>query len=248
VKKLIIPVLLFLLSVVPVEAKLSGGLHGSWDKLLKKHVKNGTVDYKGFAADVKVLDRYLDQLYETDISSFGRAARLAFWINAYNAYTVKLILNHYPVKSIRKISRPWKQSICKAAGKTVSLDHIEHTVLRSELKEPRIHFVIVCASIGCPDLQDSAYLPETIEDQLNHAARQFFGTPKHFYTEIDGDTLIIYISKIFSWFGGDFGKNKKEKMDFMKPFLGKAQQDRFRRAGSVKFKYLDYDWNLNERK
>lgn len=235
-----------LLQVSFAIANGSEGLHGSWDKMLKKHVTNGKVDYKGFAADEKALNTYLDQLNNTDISGFDRNAQLAFWINAYNAYTIKLILNHYPVKSIRKISRPWKQKICKAAGKTVSLDHIEHKILRKELKEPRIHFAIVCASIGCPDLQEFAFFPGKIEEQLNHTARQFFNSPKHFYTEIDDDTLVIYISKIFSWFGEDFGKNKMEKVAFMKPFLGKAQQDRFKRAGSVKIKYLKYDWKLNE--
>lgn len=247
-KKTLILTITMLLLVSFAVANGPEGLHGSWDKLLKKHVENGTVDYKSFAADVKTLDSYLDQLAKTDIAGFDRGAKLAFWINAYNAYTVKLILNHSPVKSIRKISRPWKQRICKTAGKTVSLDHIEHKILRKELKEPRIHFAIVCASIGCPDLQNFAFLPEKIEDQLNHAARQFFGSPKHFYTEIDDGTLVIYISKIFRWFGEDFGGNKKEKMAFMKPFLGKSQQDRFRRAASVKFKYLSYDWNLNDKK
>jgi hypothetical protein len=221
------------------------GLHSTWDGLLKKHVKKGLVDYKGFHADRIRLNRYLRKLEKADLSSFSPQQKLAFWINAYNAFTIKLILNHYPVKSIRKISRPWKQRIWKATGKTVSLDEIEHKILRKEFKEPRIHFAIVCASIGCPDLQSFAYVPGKIEAQLNLAAQQFFGSRKHFYIEEEGNTVKIHISKIFKWFGEDFGKSKKERAAFMQKYLGKTTAAKIKKAASLKFKYLSYDWNLN---
>ena len=133
------------------------GLHATWDKLLHKYVKDGRVDYNGFSRDIKVLDGYLEKLEKEDTSGYSPEEKLAFWINAYNAFTVKLILNHYPIKSIRKISNPWGQRIWKAAGQILSLDYIEHKILRREFKEPRIHFAIVCASIGCPDLQNAAF-------------------------------------------------------------------------------------------
>lgn len=223
-------------------------LHATWDKLLKKHVKNGLVNYKGFANDVKQLDSYLETLEKTVISSYNREQKLAFWINAYNAYTVKLILNHYPIKSIRKISNPWGKPICKAAGRILSLDFIEHKILRKKFKEPRIHFAVVCASTGCPDLQSFAFQPGTLNDQLALAARKFFASPKHFYLKEDKNTIIIHISKIFSWFGKDFGKTSKERTAFMLPYLDESTEKKLKQAKSLKFKYLSYDWNLNERK
>lgn len=221
------------------------GLHATWDKLLQKYVKDGTVDYKGFSSDIKLLDGYLEKLEKEDISSYSPGQKLAFWINVYNAFTVKLILNHYPIKSIRKISNPWGQRVWKAAGQTLSLDHIEHKILRREFKEPRIHFAIVCASIGCPNLQDFAFRGDKIKEQLALVAREFFASAKHFYIRKNGDTVIIYISKIFNWFGKDFGKNKEERIAFMLTYLDQSTADKIKKEKSVKIKYLPYDWNLN---
>lgn len=241
----IVMVVLFGLSTVLTAGK-DTGLHKTWDTLLQKYVKNGFVNYKGFARDVKLLDGYLEKLDKTEVSSFSREEKLAFWINAYNAFTVKLILNHYPVKSIRKISRPWSRRIWKAAGKTLSLDDIEHKILRKELREPRIHFAIVCASIGCPDLQAFAFTGDGVNEQLDRAATGFFSSRKHFYFELDGDKVTIFISKIFSWFGGDFGDKKEQRVDFILRFLAKPDAEKIKKAASVKMKYLGYDWNLNE--
>jgi hypothetical protein len=174
---LIIGCLVLFTGVVGVE---TSGLHNTWDKLLHKYVKDGIVDYKGFASDIKVLDGYLEQLEKENISGYSPAEKLALWINAYNAFTVKLILNHYPIKSIRKISNPWGQPVWKVAGQTLSLDYIEHKILRREFREPRIHFAIVCASIGCPDLQSFAFRGDKIKEQLDLAAREFFASAKHF--------------------------------------------------------------------
>ena len=122
-------------------------LHAAWDVLLQKHVSDGNVDYKAFQRSEAQLDAYLATLGATDPSSLSRNGQLAYWINAYNAFTLKLILNHYPVKSIRKLERPWKQRFWMAAGKMHSLDQIEHAILRRKFKEPRIHFAIVCAIV-----------------------------------------------------------------------------------------------------
>ena len=244
-KILIAMVVLFGLFAVLTAGK-DTGLHKTWDTLLQKYVKNGHVNYKGFARDVKLLDSYLEKLDKTDVSSFSREEKLAFWINAYNAFTVKLILNHYPVKSIRKISRPWNRRIWKAAGNTLSLDDIEHKILRKELREPRIHFAIVCASIGCPNLQSFAFTGDRVNAQLNRAAAEFFSSRKHFYFEKEDERITIFISKIFSWFGEDFGDNKEQKVDFILRFLGKADAEIIKKASTVRMKYLTYDWNLNE--
>lgn len=224
------------------------GLHKTWDTLLQKHVKNGRVSYKAFAEDVKQLDSYLGTLEKVDISTFSREHKLAFWINAYNAFTVKLILNHYPVKSIREIDRPWKQRIWKAAGEILSLNDIEYKKLRKELKEPRIHFAIVCASIGCPNLQSFAFSGDRVNNQLDQVARQFFGYHKHFFIEEDGPDVTIYISQIFNWFGNDFGKDKNERIAFILSYLEAPVAKKIKKAFSVEMKYLSYDWNLNEQK
>lgn len=222
-------------------------LHETWDQLLKKHVKDGWVDYKGFNRDVKQLDYYLDQLAKLDVSRLSGDEKLAYWVNAYNAFTVKLILNHYPIPGIRKISRPWKRKEWKASGKMVSLDHIEHEILRKNFKEPRIHFAIVCASIGCPDLQPFAFYAAKIEEQLTHAAKHFFNSTKHFELKQKGDYVTIHISKIFSWFGKDFGGDKRTRANFMLPYLDEKIALEIKKAGKLKFKYKSYDWNLNEK-
>ncbi|MCP5105991.1 MAG: DUF547 domain-containing protein [bacterium] len=245
--KLIIIILSVMVSWLWLGASDDEGLHDTWDKLLKDNVSKGLVSYKSFGRRQHLLNGYLEKLGTTDLSGFNREQKLAFWINAYNAFTVKLILKHYPVKSIRKISRPWKQRIWKAAGKTVSLDEIEHKILRKELKEPRIHFAIVCASIGCPDLQPFAFRSGLLQKQLDDSARHFFASSKHFKIKEAGEKVIIYISKIFSWFGEDFGDNKKEKADFIQRYVDKTTADKLKKAKSFKFKYLGYDWNLNER-
>jgi len=238
-------VVLFGLFVV-LTAGENAGLHKTWDTLLQRYVKNGHVNYKGFARDAKLLDSYLEKLDKTDVSAFSREEKLAFWINAYNAFTVKLILEHYPIKSIRKISRPWNRRIWKAAGNTLSLDDIEHKILRKELREPRIHFAIVCASTGCPNLQRFAFTGDRVNAQLNQAATEFFSSRKHFYIEKEDERITIFISKIFSWFGEDFGDNKEQKVDFILRFLGKADAEIIKKASTISIKYLRYDWNLNE--
>jgi len=250
--KLLIVVLMMLMLLLIQFPALGGrevpGLHKTWDILLQKHVTNGRVNYKGFAEDVKQLDSYLGTLEKVDISTFSREHKLAFWINAYNAFTVKLILNHYPVKSIREIDSPWKQRIWKAVGEILSLNDIEHKKLRKELKEPRIHFAIVCASIGCPNLQRFAFSGDRVNHQLDQAARQFFDNPKHFFIKEDGSALTIFISQIFNWFGNDFGKDKNERIAFILAYLKAPVAKKIKKAFSVKIKYLSYDWNLNEKK
>ncbi len=257
--KLLIVVLLMLM-LIQFSALGVGedpGLHKTWETLLQKHVKKGRVNYKGFAKDVEQLDNYLEMLENVNIFSFSREQKLAFWINAYNAFTVKLILDHYPVKSIRNISRPWKQRVWKAAGEILSLNDIEHKKLRKELKDPRVHFAIVCASIGCPNLQSFAFSGDRVNDQLDQAARQFFGDHKHFHIEEDGSTsttststitIFISISKIFEWFGKDFGKDKNGRIAFILRYLETPDVEKIKKAASIKMKYLSYDWNLNEQK
>ncbi|WP_340064577.1 DUF547 domain-containing protein [Ascidiimonas aurantiaca] len=210
-------------------------LHHIWDSLLQKHVStDGVVNYKGFQADLDRLDRYLNALAEQVPQSYhSREDKLAYWINVYNAYTVKLILNHYPVKSIKDIKNPWKQHFFKLGGKSFNLDDVEHRILR-KMDEPRIHFAIVCASFSCPKLQNHAFTAQDIEKQLTQATEDFLkDAQKNRFSENSAE-----ISLIFKWFAKDFKKNGSI-IDFLNQYLDTPIKE------NSKVSFLPYDWDLN---
>ncbi|MDF3819652.1 DUF547 domain-containing protein [Leptospira sp. 96542] len=227
--------------------------HDLWDALLKQHVKNGLVSYKGFQKDAQNLDLYLQSLSkvtESEYQKFSETERLAFLINAYNAFTVKLILDHYPISSITDIGSPisklnlargtpWKTDFFVLLGKKRHLDWIEHEKLRKDFSEPRIHFAIVCASIGCPNLMSEAYRAKTLEKQLQAGKIGFLKNPKK--NSYNKEKNILYLSSIFKWFESDFTK-KGSLVSFV--------QDGFDVpiAENVKIEYNDYSWVLNELK
>ncbi|MBF0432750.1 MAG: DUF547 domain-containing protein [Fibrobacteria bacterium] len=227
-----------------------GSMHDSWDGLLQKYVANGLVDYEGLKAnadDLQVLETYLSQLEKSTLTNWSRDQKLAFWINAYNAFTIKLILNNYPLKSIRDIKKPWKQKIWQVAGETLSLDDIEHKKLREELKEPRIHFAIVCASIGCPDLTSKAFTVGNVEALLTERAAFFFTQKKNFYLEQKNNIVTIHLSSILKWFADDFGKNQEERIAFVLKYTGDADKKKIEEAEKIKIKHIKYNWSLNKK-
>ncbi len=209
--------------------------HSAWTALLQKHVSNqGNVNYKGFKEDSKNLDAYLNSLSKnTPQEPWSKADKLAYWINAYNAYTIKLIIDNYPIKSIKDINNPWdKQFVLNK--KIYTLNDIEHKILR-KMGDPRIHFGIVCASVSCPKLQNTAFESSKIEEQLNRATKEFLADPKR-------NILLeksVKISKIFKWFSSDF-KQSGSLIDF----LNKYSEITISQKASKSYK--DYDWNLNE--
>lgn len=210
--------------------------HKEWNDLLQKHVsKTGKVDYKGFKKDEKQLQVYLDELAaNVPEKSASKNAVFAYWINAYNAYTVKLILDNYPVKSIKDINDPWGKKFFTLGNKKYSLEEIEHEILR-KMDEPRIHFAINCASFSCPDLLNEAYTENKLEQQLESVAKAFINDK----TKNTIATDRIEISKIFDWFSGDF-KTKGSVIDF----LNKYSTVKINKNAKVNFK--DYNWSLNE--
>ena len=227
--------------------------HAAWDALLSKYVDDrGQVDYKAWKAaksDVRLLDEYLNQLSAASISrKSSKQARLAFWINAYNAVTVKGILREYPTTSIRNhTARIWGYNIwddlqLQVASKPYSLNDIEHKLLR-KMDEPRIHFAIVCASIGCPRLLNKAYVPEKIEEQLSLNAKDFFADRSKF--RIDKADNTVYASPILDWFGEDFGKTSAEQLRTIAPYVPAADRE-FVSGGRAELEFLDYDWGLNK--
>jgi len=237
-----------LFALILIQYSNADNLHMPWDRLLHAYVKGGVVQYtalKNRPEDLVKFNGYLGALAKQDISRYSRDEQLAFWINAYNAFTVKLILNHYPLKSIKDIKKPWNQKIWKAGGETISLDIIEHKKLREDLKEPRIHFAIVCASIGCPHLDNKAFLSETVQKHLDERARSFFTHQNNFRLQNKNNMITIRISKIFKWFGGDFGKSDDEKLMFIRKFLAPKDAEDIKHAKKVKLQYLPYDWSLN---
>ena len=213
-------------------------------ELLGKYVKNGVVDYHGFKNEEAKLDRYLKVLEETHPEALPRNEQFAFYINAYNAWTLKLILTGYPgLKSIKDLGSifrsPWKKKIARIDGKVLSLDHIEHEILRPQMKDPRIHAVVNCASKSCPPLREEPFQGAILDRQLEEQFRAFINDSSR--NRLEGNTL--YVSKIFDWYAEDFGG------DLTGFFLKYAEGDLKRRLeanrANIKIKFLKYDWSLN---
>ena len=227
--------------------------HKLFKDILKDHVNNGLVDYKNLRAD-KRLDEYLNYLSSTDPASLDRTDELVFWINAYNAFTLKVIVDNYPVKSIRdiktsgkKVETIWDEQFISISGKNYSLNDIEHKILRTEFNEPRIHFAVVCASLSCPELLNEAFEGETIDKQLNQQAIRFLSNKNR--NEFNLKNRTAYLSMIFNWFKDDFGTNDGEVLLFLSKFLdNKIKDDIINNSVMWQISYKNYDWNLNETK
>jgi hypothetical protein len=238
--------LFIVLAVVEVQPLLAAQLIDNtiYGELLQKYVINGKVNYTGLKSEESSLDSYLGQLASIDPDKLSYNQRFAFYINAYNAWTLKLILTHYPgISSIKDIggffSSPWKKELVRINGAKVTLDHIEHDILRPEFKDPRVHFAINCAAVSCPPLANFPFDGTQLDEQLDAQAKVFINTAKSNY--LKGD--ILWVSRIFKWFGEDFND---KIYDFI---LSYAQEDFKRqlvdRKEQIKVKYLDYDWSLN---
>jgi hypothetical protein len=228
--------------------------HQGWDALLRRFVNDhGRVDYSQWKRDpsaVQQLDAYLAELSASD----GRGTRqeqLAYWINAYNAVTVKGILREYPTTSIRNHTAKlfgyniWKNLKLQVGGEQVSLDDMEHKMLR-KLGEPRIHFAIVCASIGCPNLRNEAYTADKLDDQLESSAILFFSDPTKF--SFEASTKSFRVSPILDWFGEDFGDSREAILKRIAPWLSDPDAAELAKRGQGSLRFLEYDWNLNDQK
>ena len=218
--------------------------HSIYADLLNKYVKNGVVDYQGFKNEETKLDQYLRVLANTDTKNLSCNEQFAFYINAYNAWTIKLILSAYPgVKSIKDLGSlfkgPWKKKLARIDGKVITLDDIEHNILRPRFKNPRVHFAVNCASKSCPPLRSDPYQGSILGQQLDEMTGAFLNDPS--MNRLEGRTL--YVSRVFKWFAGDFNE------DIVGFFLKYARGDLKKRLESgknrIKTKYLDYDWSLN---
>lgn len=223
-------------------SKLKSLDHSEWSTLLDKFVSSdGKVDYRGFAKNKSKFDQYLDYLSQNaPATNWTKSEKLCYWINSYNAFTVKLILDHYPIKSIKDISdglpivdSPWDIKFFKIGGVDFDLGTIEHEVLRKQFDEPRIHFAINCASVSCPILRNEAYLPRYLEDQLDDQAKGFINDKsKNLISASE-----LKLSSIFKWFESDFTKDGSLH-SFLKEYNKDVDE-------GTEISYLDYDWGLN---
>lgn len=237
--------------------------HTIWNRLLQEHVvwiRGGVasqVDYAGFAQDRAQLDQYLASLSavtESHYQSWNRDQKLAFLINAYNAFTVQLILDHYPgIDSIKDIGgwfgSPWKKAFFELRGEQHSLDDIEQTMIRQHFREPRIHMAVNCASVGCPALADTAYVASDLNAQLTRAVDRFLSD--HRRNRYDSAARTFKVSSIFDWYGDDWNADSgypQGVRGFLVAHLSRlssgATPPRLEVRGAD-IEYLDYDWSLN---
>jgi hypothetical protein len=234
-------------------------------EVLRDVVRSPRVDYAALVQRRAVLDAAVDafaQPGEAEERAWTRDERLAFWINAYNAFTLRAIVDHYPIRahwftlqprnSIRQIDGVWTKLTWRAAGRTLTLDDIEHRILRPEFKEPRVHFAINCASVGCPPLAADPYRSATLDAQLDAAARRYLASTQG--VRVDGDALLV--SRILEWYGEDFvarfapdaaGPDRiaRAVRGVIERFGPSVAADLARKP-TARIKFLDYDWSLND--
>lgn len=223
--------------------------HAVWQSLLDHYVivdADGLnrVDYAGLKMkDRDRLAAYLEAMADAPLTRVTRDEQMAFWINLYNALTVQLIVDHYPLQSIldigTKLNGPWNRTLITIDGRALTLDDIEHRILRGSWQEPRIHFAVNCASVGCPNLQPAAFLAETLEAQLADAAREFLGSAR----AVNATDGTLKLSSLFDWYAADFGDSPRAVRERLAGYADPATAALLRDwSGPVVY---DYDWSLN---
>ncbi len=222
----------------------AAALHPNFSRLLSTYVHDNLVDYEAWSAnadDEAALARYIADLAALDPADWPRQEALAYWLNLYNAVTVKLILDHYPLDSIKDIGgfmkkSPWKRDLVTVAGKPLTLNNIEHDVIRPTFGDPRIHFALNCASLGCPPLGAAAFDPDQLSAQLDAACRLALNRER--WVRVDGDE--VSLTKIFDWYGQDFQVDGGTVLTFIRNYRTEPFPD-----GEPKVRYMSYDWQLN---
>lgn len=242
-------ILTFCSPTVAVNSDSTPPDHKDYDALLKKYVDDdGLVNYADLKKDRASLRKYLSKLEKNAPNdNWSQDEKLAYWINAYNAYTLDLIIQHYPVESIKDIgstikipfvSTAWDIKFIEIAGEKYDLNNIEHGIIRKRFEEPRIHFALVCAAVSCPKLRNEAYFADTLDEQLTAAAKDFLSNPKKNNIK---NSKEAELSKLFSWYGGDF-KKKTTLIEYVNQYSSiKLDKD-------ADIDFMTYYWELNEQK
>ncbi|MGB0717194.1 MAG: DUF547 domain-containing protein [Phycisphaerae bacterium] len=220
--------------------------HRTFDQLLRTHVDTeGRVNYSALQGEAGLLDSYIQSLATVDLNAMSKPEQLATMINAYNAFTLRLILDHYPIQSIMNIpeGKRWKHERWRFAGKMWSLDALEHQGIRKQFKEPRIHFALVCAAVGCPKLRHEAYAGDRLEEQLEDQSRYVHTHDTWFRYKAGAQT--VYLTKLYEWYGSDFD-HLGGPIAFASRY-SKALAETLKK-GNPKIAWLDYDWALNDKR
>jgi hypothetical protein len=228
--------------------------HAAFTAILRGVVdEDGYVDYAALKERPAALDAYVARLAQTDPVNLPDADRLAFWLNAYNAYTLYLVRERYPVGSILGtdtgpfipgVNSPFSAKFAVIGGERVSLDDIEHGTIREEFDEPRIHFALVCAAVSCPPLRDEAYRGDVLDEQLDEQGRRFLQNPHK--NQVDLREGEVVLSKIFDWFEGDFGGSPDDVQRYLAPYAATEAEREALAAARLDVEYADYDWSLND--
>lgn len=214
----------------------SPSIHEGWNNILKNYVStSGDVNYSGLKSNDQELNKYLSLLSENiPAESWSTEKSLAYWINVYNAFTIKLILDNFPLKSIMEIDNAWDNKFISLEKKNYSLNDIEHEIIRKQFAEPRIHFALVCAAKSCPVLLNEAYTAKNLEDQLQEQARLFINDKaKNSITEKSAK-----LSQVFNWFKEDFTKDTK-----LEEYINSFSEIKMKKGAKIEF--MEYDWGLN---
>ena len=272
--KYLVACIFIIANAVPVSAQENAHKFSYEDyaAVLSAYVSSGgMVNYKQLKSNRKQLNTFVKSMAGLDSKTYdnwNENAKIVFWLNAYNALTLKAIIDNYPIKasffksaiypknSIRQIGGVWDEIKFNVMGKKLTLEHIEHKILRVKFNEPRIHMAMVCAAMGCPPLLNEPYEGRKLDEQLNNRARRFLGNPDKF--KINRENGRVYLSPILKWFADDFvnkygteehiGKQNKKTsavLNFIADYLEKSDKD-YILAGEFRIKYLRYDWSLNE--
>lgn len=250
-KTIVILFLLFGLSVLYAlffpkteQASITQVNYDSWAKVLRTYVNDkGLVDYNALKADKAILNEFIQHIQRVDVSKLTPMEQKAFWINAYNAITLDVVTKAYPVTTIRTIDLGlvWEKPR-SVAGKALSLGHIEHQILRP-LGDPRIHFAINCASIGCPDLSQQPFYPQQLKQHLDIAAKAFINNPAK--VRLDREENTLYFSEIFSWFEEDFLLESRSIKEYIVKYIHEDDAA-YIKTNQVTMKHIPYDWGLNK--
>lgn len=230
-------IIILIILITTTSFALEKPVYNSWEKILKTYVCENGVDYNGIKNNpivLEVTDKEFKSLTENDFNKLTQDQQLAWLINLYNFYTIKLIVNNLPLKvGIRDITKPWDKKIVPFLGKNVSLNHIEHQIIRKKYDEPEIHFALVCASKGCPPLINEVFTGDNLVTLLKKQGKVFLSDTSR--NKVEGNKL--FLSEIFSWYGSDF----KKKHGSYKKYITKT----LNLDGKYSVKYLPYDWGLN---
>jgi len=272
---MVFSVILWSSGIVATDARAEGTFaFTGYGEVLAEYVNDaGEVDYRALKEDRGRLDSFIAHLAllpEAEYREWNENNQIAFWINAYNALTLRSVIDHYPIRasglraarfpsnSIRQIPGVWTRFTFPVMGRELTLDQIEHRILRMEFSRPGIHMALVCAAVSCPFLRREPYEGSKLEEQLREQAVRFLGHSKNFL--IDRGKGEVWLSSIFKWFGGDFeaewlpadafaGHRKPERavLNYISQIVG-GDEGAWLRDGSYRVKYLEYDWSLNEQK